>query len=64
MKQEENISISQFLDLKTRDHLLAYLDEHKEGNSTFKKVLFDYWYEQELLKLQAELVDFQRWVQR
>jgi polyphosphate kinase 2 len=50
--------------LKTNTALLKYLDSQKEANSCYQSVSEKHYYEQELLTLQAELVDFQRWVQK
>ena len=44
--------------------LIAYLNDHKAENPNYQSALEKYEYEQELLPLQAELVDFQRWVQK
>lgn len=49
---------------KSKVDLVNYLEENKANNSTFQSALDKYAYEQELLPLQAELVDFQRWVQK
>lgn len=49
---------------KKHSDLIAYLEEHKTSNPLFQSALDKYEYEQELLLLQAELVDFQRWVQK
>ena len=49
---------------KRKTDLVKYLVAHKESNPNFKSALEKYAYEQELLPLQAELVDFQRWVQK
>ncbi|NAS31866.1 polyphosphate kinase 2 [Flavobacteriaceae bacterium R38] len=50
--------------LKTNTDLINYLSARKEENSIYQSILENYEYEQELLLLQAELVDFQRWVQK
>lgn len=50
--------------LKTNTDLISYLNSQKEANPSYESVLEKYDYEQELLSLQAELVDFQRWVQK
>lgn len=49
--------------LKTRDKLLAYLKDRAEEEPLYQKVLRNYEYEQELLRLQGELVDLQRHIQ-
>ncbi|MGJ8549283.1 polyphosphate kinase 2 [Winogradskyella wichelsiae] len=49
---------------KRKADLVDYIEKHKEDNPTFKTALEKYNYEQELLPLQAELVDFQHWVQK
>ncbi len=53
--------------LKTfRKHsdIISYLEKHKAEDPLFQTALEKYEYEKELLLLQAELVDFQRWVQK
>lgn len=42
--------------------VLVFLEENKDDNKLYKKVLKSYYYEQELRALQAELVNLQRWV--
>ena len=49
---------------KKKADLVNYLEKNKDTNPTFQAALNKYAYEQELLPLQAELVDFQRWVQK
>lgn len=49
---------------KNKYHFVKYLREHQEENPVFKAALDKCAYEQELLPLQAELVEFQRWVQK
>lgn len=49
---------------KKHSDLVSYLEEHQDENPIFKSALEKYEYEQELLPLQAELVEFQRWVQK
>ncbi len=44
--------------------LIEHLSTHKTDNPSYESALEKYRYEQELLPLQAELVDFQRWVQK
>ncbi|MFT4804623.1 MAG: hypothetical protein ACI9YE_001828 [Psychroserpens sp.] len=48
--------------LKTNTNLLNYLNSHKDANPSYQSVIDTYDLEQELLPLQAKLVDFQRWV--
>lgn len=50
--------------LKTKKDLLAYLEESKIEEPLYADVIEKYHYETLLLQLQAELVDFQKWVQR
>ena len=50
--------------LKNKTDLLKHLQNNKDKNPTYKSVLEKYKYEPELLPLQAELVEFQRWIQR
>ena len=50
--------------LKTKAHLLEYLEQSKNDEPLYKDVLDKYYYERLLLQLQAELVDFQKWVQK
>lgn len=47
-----------------KSDFITYLKDHQDSNPTFKAALEKYAYEQELLPLQAELVEFQRWVQK
>jgi polyphosphate kinase 2 len=49
---------------KKKSDLVDYLESHKANNPTFKSALEKHAYEQELLPLQGELVDLQRWVQK
>ena len=49
---------------KTKSDLNDYLEANRASNLSFDKVLEKHAYEQELLPLQAELVQFQRWVQK
>lgn len=58
------ITEADFKTLKTRKDLLQYLENHKEDNEVFKAILNKDDYTQTLLQLQAELVDFQKWVQK
>ncbi|SDS21582.1 polyphosphate kinase 2, PA0141 family [Formosa sp. Hel1_31_208] len=50
--------------LKTNTDLIDYLRTHIDDDPSYKSALDAYEYEQELLPLQAELVDLQRWVQK
>ena len=49
---------------KTKSDPNDYLEANRASNLSFDKVLEKHAYEQELLPLQAELVQFQRWVQK
>lgn len=57
------INLELLQQLKTRDKLLAYLKNRAEEEPLYQKVLRNYEYEQELLRLQGELVDLQRHIQ-
>ena len=57
------INLELLQQLKTRDKLLAYLKGRAEEEPLYQKVLRNYEYEQELLRLQGELVDLQRHIQ-
>jgi polyphosphate kinase 2 len=48
--------------LKSSDELLRYLQENKSDDPLFQKVIDDFHYEQELVKLQGELVNLQKWI--
>jgi len=48
--------------IKTRQDLFEYIEHNKNENPLFQKVFTDYFYEEELRKLQAELVNLQKWV--
>mgnify|MGYP003679515568 FL=1 len=50
--------------LRTKAHLLEYLEQSKNDMPLYADVLDKYYYERLLLQLQAELVDFQKWVQK
>lgn len=50
--------------IKNRSDFIKYLKDNSKDNPSFQSALEKYDYEQELLTLQAELVDFQRWVQK
>lgn len=58
------ITQEQFKQFKTKSNLLEFLESNKEENSLFNKVLKNYYYEDELRRLQAEMVDLQKWIQR
>jgi len=49
---------------KNKTDLINYLETNKAQNVNYGKALEKIAYEQELLPLQAELVQFQRWVQK
>lgn len=49
---------------KNKTDLIKYLETNKAQNVNYGKALEKIAYEQELLPLQAELVQFQRWVQK
>ncbi|MBV1888400.1 MAG: polyphosphate kinase 2, partial [Urechidicola sp.] len=49
---------------KSNTDLIDFLNNHKADNPGYQSALEKHKYEQELLPLQAELVDFQRWVQK
>lgn len=49
---------------KKKADLLDYLEESKNDNPLYKDVLDKYYYETLLLQLQAEMVDFQKWIQK
>ncbi|WP_431158053.1 polyphosphate kinase 2 [Winogradskyella poriferorum] len=49
---------------KNKTDLIKYLETNKTQNVNYGKALEKIAYEQELLPLQAELVQFQRWVQK
>jgi polyphosphate kinase 2 len=47
-----------------KSDFVNYLKQNKHNNPVFERALEKVAYENELLPLQAELVDFQRWVQK
>ena len=51
-----------FTKITTKKDLLASLEKRKEGNPVYERALASYKYEQELVTLQGELVNFQNWV--
>ncbi|MXV38164.1 polyphosphate kinase 2 [Flavobacteriaceae bacterium Ap0902] len=57
------IKLETLEELKNRDNLIQYLEERADDNSVYQKVLNKYYYEEELTKLQAELVELQRFIQ-
>lgn len=57
------MDFDEFVQLDTRNDLLDFLNRYKAENQLYREVLDKYYYEQELRKLQGELVNFQRWVQ-
>lgn len=57
------IQPSIFQKMNSSEELLTYLKNHSTERSRWAKTVKNFHYEQELKKLQAELVDFQRWVQ-
>lgn len=58
----ENEMQTKLESMSSSDEVQAYLEEHKDENKLFKKVLRNYNYENELRLLQAELVNLQRWL--
>ncbi len=50
-----------FQKLTTRKDLIQFLNKNKESNPVYKEAIDKFVYEEELRKLQAELVDFQQW---
>ncbi len=56
--------ITDFQKLETKEALLRFLEEHQDENPEYKGALEKYLYEEELRKLQGELVNFQNWVQK
>jgi len=50
--------------LKTNAQLLEYLEQSKIDVPLYADVLDKYYYEMLLIQLQAELVEFQKWVQK
>ena len=50
--------------IRKKSELINYLKSNANENPSYQSALDKYSYEQELITLQAELVDFQRWVQR
>ena len=50
--------------IRNRSDFINYLKKNTENNPIYQSALEKFDYEQELLTLQAELVDFQRWVQK
>ncbi|PIE50259.1 MAG: polyphosphate kinase 2 [Flavobacteriales bacterium] len=54
--------IEDFEKFNGTEDILNYLRDNLEGNETYHKILEKYEYEQELIQLQAQLVNFQQWV--
>lgn len=54
--------IQDFQNLKSKEDLLKFLEKNKEGNETYQSIIEKYEYEQELIELQAQLVNLQQWV--
>ena len=50
--------------LNSKSDLLQFLEDHKLENAEYRDALEKYYYEEELRKLQGELVNFQKWVQQ
>ncbi len=48
--------------IKSRKELLTSLQENEKDNPLYAKVLSKYFYEKDLVELQGELVNFQKWV--
>lgn len=53
-----------FQRINTKSELLNFLNEHREENAIYDSVMEKYLYEEELKKLQAELVNLQNWIQK
>lgn len=58
------IEKSQLEKLQTKNDLLDFLQNNQLENPEFQSTLEKYLYEEELKKLQGELVNFQNWVQK
>lgn len=56
--------ITDFRKLESRNDLLQFLTENQEESPEIKGAFQKFLYEQELKKLQGELVNFQNWVQQ
>lgn len=54
--------ITDFEGIATREDLLQYLQENTGKNPVYQEVLDKYLYEEELRKLQGELVNLQNWI--
>ncbi|MDR1877407.1 MAG: polyphosphate kinase 2 [Flavobacteriaceae bacterium] len=48
--------------MKDRKELLSFLEKNVEENPVYSKVLSKYKYQKDLIELQGELVNFQKWV--
>lgn len=57
------MTINDFASINKKGDLLKFLEKNKEKDPLYQEVLATYYYELELRKLQAELVNFQKWVQ-
>lgn len=57
------LTLETLQNLKTREELLKVLEAVKSQNTEIAEVLDKFYYEEELSKLQAELVEFQRYIQ-
>lgn len=65
MAENTILVTSEFLKgIKNKKQLIAFLEQHKTENPLYAKALRSYYYEVELNELQAEMVDFQKWVQK
>ena len=53
---------SKILDFTTTEELMHFLVENQEENPLYKNVIKKFEYENELLKLQSELVNLQNWI--
>ncbi len=53
---------SKISDFTTAEELMSFLVENQEENPLYKNVLKKFEYENELLKLQSELVNLQNWI--
>lgn len=56
--------LKQFETLKSKKDLVQFLEKNSPENSVYKEALDKFLYEEELRKLQGELVNFQNWVQK
>ncbi len=58
------MELKELAPLIKRNDLLKYLESRKQHNPLYAETLEDYYYEEELKHLQAELVNLQKWVQQ